>query len=303
MKHLMQVIQKGRFVVGLCVAVAFASTPTAGQQPKPNILFILADNVGYGDIGAYGGGELRGAPTPRIDQLAAESLRLTQFLVEPGCTPSRAALMTGRYSIRSGLSLIAVAGSPNSLPATEITVAEMLRQAGYATAMFGKWHLGDQPYSQPQNKGFDEFYGIPPGDTWDAFLMIGQARQTKTLEIPLDKGPQIVEAKRGEPLKAVKPYTAEVRRDIDWELVERRYRFPEAAKGGRQTVLPLSADLPDALPEPSLEALRRRVTHRSVRRLPDGGRCHCRQDARCVAGNGARARHHRRVRVRQRAAG
>jgi hypothetical protein len=71
------------------------------QQPKPNILFILADNVGHGDIGAYGGGELRGAPTPRIDQLGAESLRLTQFLVEPACTPSRAALMTGRYSIRS----------------------------------------------------------------------------------------------------------------------------------------------------------------------------------------------------------
>jgi arylsulfatase len=69
-------------------------TPTPPGE-KPNILFILADNVGYGDIGAYGGGELRGAPTPRIDQLAAESLKLTQFLVEPGCTPSRAALMTG----------------------------------------------------------------------------------------------------------------------------------------------------------------------------------------------------------------
>jgi Sulfatase len=78
------------------VAPAFAQ-----QQVKPNILFILADNTGYGDIGAYGGGELRGAPTPRLDQLVTEGLRLTQFLVEPACTPSRAALMTGRYSIRS----------------------------------------------------------------------------------------------------------------------------------------------------------------------------------------------------------
>src|SRR5215208_1254737 len=119
-------------------AAAMASTPAAAQQQRPNILFILADNVGYGDIGAYGGGELRGAPTPRIDQLAAESLRLTQFLVEPGCTPSRAALMTGRYSIRAGLSLIAVAGSPISLPATEVTMAEVLQSAGYATAIFGK---------------------------------------------------------------------------------------------------------------------------------------------------------------------
>src|SRR4029077_18341815 len=189
----------------------------SAQLSQPNILFILADNVGYGDIGAYGGGELRGSPTPRIDQLAAEGLRLTQFLVEPGCTPSRAALMTGRYSIRSGLSLVAVAGSDISLPATEITIAEMLREAGYATAMFGKWHLGSQPYSQPQNKGFDEFYGIPPGDTRDACGMIRQGRQTKSLDLSLDQGPQIVTAKRGESLRTVKPYTEEVRRSIDWE--------------------------------------------------------------------------------------
>src|SRR6476620_80590 len=179
--------------------------PVSAADQKPNILFILADNIGFGDLGVYGGGELRGAPTPRIDQLAAESLRLTQFLVEPGCTPSRAALMTGRYSIRSGLSLVAVAGTDISLPAREITMAEMLRDAGYATAIFGKWHLGDQTYSQPQNKGFDEFYGIPPGVSWDAFLAIPQGRQTKTLDLPLDKGPQVVEAKRGEPLRVVKP--------------------------------------------------------------------------------------------------
>ena len=109
-------------------------------------------------------------------------------------------------------------------------MAEMLRDAGYATAIFGKWHLGAQPYSQPQNKGFDEFYGIPPGDTWDAFGMIRQGRQTKTLDIPLDKGPQIVEAKRGEPLQVVKPYTAEVRRDIDWELVDRGIDFMKRQK-------------------------------------------------------------------------
>ncbi|PDT44366.1 arylsulfatase [Sinorhizobium fredii] len=212
--------------IGSCLIAQSLLVGTAfAQQTKPNILFILADNVGYGDIGVYGGGELRGSPTPRIDQLAAEGLRLTQFLVEPSCTPSRAALMTGRYSIRSGLSLVAVAGTPFSLPAEEITMAEMLRDAGYATAMFGKWHLGAQAYSQPQNQGFDEFYGIPPGDTWDAFGMIRQGRQTKSVDIPLDKGPQIVEAKRGEPLKLVKPYTEEVRRGIDWELVDHGVDF------------------------------------------------------------------------------
>jgi arylsulfatase len=104
-------------------------------------------------------------------------------------------------------------------------MAEMLRDAGYATAMFGKWHLGAQPYSQPQNKGFDEFYGIPPDVSWDAFLAVPQGHQTKTTDIPLDKGPQIVEAKRDEPLRAVKPYTEQVRREIDWELVERGVDF------------------------------------------------------------------------------
>jgi arylsulfatase A-like enzyme len=199
--------------------------PASAQLSRPNILLILADKIGYGEIGAYGGGELRGAPTPRIDRLAAEGLRLTQFLVEPGCTPSRAALMTGRYSIRSGLSLVAVEGTNVSLPAREITMAEMLRDAGYATAIFGKWHLGAQPYSQPQNKGFDEFYGIPPDVSWDAFLTIPQGRQTKTADIPLNNGPQLVEAKRGEPLKAVKPYKEEARREIDWVLAERGIDF------------------------------------------------------------------------------
>jgi arylsulfatase A-like enzyme len=221
----------GALVIGSClVAHPLLVATASAQQPKPNILFILADNIGYGDIGVYGGGELRGAPTPRIDRLAAESLRLTQFLVEPSCTPSRAAFMTGRYSIRSGLSLVAVQGTAISLPANEITMAEMLRDSGYATAIFGKWHLGAQTYSQPQNKGFDEFYGIPPNDTWDAFGMIRQGQQTKALDISLEDGPQIVEAKRGEALKKVKPYTEEVRREIDWELVDHGVDFMKRQK-------------------------------------------------------------------------
>ena len=95
-------------IVRIALFWALSATVTLAQaaETKPNVVFILADNVGYGDLGSYGGGELRGAPTPRLDQLAREGLRLTQFLVEPACTPSRAALMTGQYSIRNGLSLI-----------------------------------------------------------------------------------------------------------------------------------------------------------------------------------------------------
>jgi len=140
-------------------------SPAAAQGEtgtRPNVVFILADNVGYGDLGCYGGGELRGAPTPRLDQLAKEGLRLTQYLVEPACTPSRAALMTGRYSPREGLSLVIIPGTENTLSAHAYTMGDMFHELGYATAIFGKWHLGSEPQSLPTAHGFDEFYGIPP---------------------------------------------------------------------------------------------------------------------------------------------
>lgn len=131
------------------VVVAFAAITLPGvvvlaraADQKRNFVFILADNVGDGDLGSYGGGELRGAPTPRLDQMAREGLRLIQFLVEPACTPSRAALMTKQYSIRNGLSLIAVEGSRNTLSARAFTMGEMFKGVGYATAIFGKWSLG-----------------------------------------------------------------------------------------------------------------------------------------------------------------
>ena len=112
----------------LAALAAMATMQARAQHPqRPNVVFILADNVGYGDLGPYGGGELRGAPTPRIDQMASEGLRLTQYLVEPACTPSRAALMTGQYSIRNGLSLIAVEGSPNTLLARVYTIGQRFK--------------------------------------------------------------------------------------------------------------------------------------------------------------------------------
>ena len=110
------------------LALMGSATAFAQQNNKPNVVFILADNLGYGDLGSYGGGELRGAPTPRLDALAQEGLRLTQFLVEPACTPSRAALLTGQYSIRNGLSLIAIEGSPYTLPANAFTMGEVVQE-------------------------------------------------------------------------------------------------------------------------------------------------------------------------------
>jgi arylsulfatase A-like enzyme len=152
------------------------------------LFFILADNVGYGDMGPYGGGELRGAPTPRTDELAKSGLKLTQYLVEPACTPSRAALMTGQYSIRNGVSLVAEAGTPSTLPGKAYTMGKLFKDAGYATAIFGKWHLGAAPQSLPGAHGFDQYYGLPPDVSWDSATYVAQAIQTHCVSQCARKG-------------------------------------------------------------------------------------------------------------------
>ena len=228
------------FWIGVFVLVAVGglparaeSTPATGSR-KPNVVFILADNVGYGDMGPYGGGELRGFPTPHVDQMAREGLRLTQFLVEPACTPSRAALMTGQYSIRNGLSLIILPGTPATLPARAVTMAQMFKGLGYATALFGKWHLGGEPQSLPTAHGFDEFYGIPPDVSWDSCNYVSEIVLTHSSPAPLDmlvaKGPQIVEGRAGGQLRNVKPFTPEVRAEIDVDLVEKSIEFMKRQK-------------------------------------------------------------------------
>ena len=108
----------------------------------PNIVLIVADNLGWGELGCYGGGALRGAPTPRIDQLASEGLLLQNFNVESDCVPTRSALMTGRHPIRTGALQSVPAGLPQGPTRGETTLAQLLSAQGYATAHFGKWHLG-----------------------------------------------------------------------------------------------------------------------------------------------------------------
>jgi arylsulfatase len=217
-------------VFGMACSPLEAQNPnSAAKGQKPNVVFILADNVGYGDLGPYGGGELRGYPTPRSDQLAREGLRLTQFLVEAGCTPSRAALMTGQYPIRNGLSLIGLPGSPNTLSAKAYTMGQLFKDAGYATAMFGKWHLGEDPQSVPTAHGFDEFYGIPPNTSWNDALTVGLITMSHSLDVPesvlVEKGPWIIRQKAGGPMERVKPFTPEVRAEIDNDLTDRSIAF------------------------------------------------------------------------------
>jgi arylsulfatase A-like enzyme len=130
----------------------------------PNIVLILADDLGYGDLGCYGHPKFK---TPRIDQMAAEGVRMTQFNTPaPFCAPTRASLMTGRYPFRCGMTQNpAPDGGPAAdalaLPKSEVTLAQVLKSAGYATGMVGKWHLGHKAGTLPTDRGFDEYYGIP----------------------------------------------------------------------------------------------------------------------------------------------
>ncbi len=161
------------FIIVAPLSVMFlSSSGSALAQEKPNIVLIFMDNFGYGELGVYGGEITRGAPTPRIDRLATEGIRLTNFNVEVQCTPSRAALMTGRYVIRSGNGSVPITTGMYGLTQWEITMAEMLSDAGYATGIFGKWHLGHTEGRFPTDQGFDEWYGIP--NSTDESLWPGQ---------------------------------------------------------------------------------------------------------------------------------
>lgn len=203
-------------------------TAPAQDHSKPNIVFVLMDNLGYGEIGVYGGGVLRGAPTPRIDRLAAEGMRLTNFNVEAQCTPSRSAFMTGRFAVRSGTHSVPLPGAPDGLTQWEITIAEVLSGAGYATAHFGKWHLGSAQGRLPNNQGFDEWYGIPR--TTDEALYPSQAgAQAAKISFM-----HIMEGRKGQESRELVVYDLEQRRLIDAELTLRAIDFMSRnAKAGK----------------------------------------------------------------------
>lgn len=130
----------------------FAQAP---QQQKPNILLIVSDDTGYGDLGPYGGGQGRGMPTPNIDRLADDGLTFFSFYAQPSCTPGRAAMQTGRIPNRSGMTTVAFQGQGGGLPAAEWTLGSMLKQGGYKTYFTGKWHLGEADYALPNAQGYD----------------------------------------------------------------------------------------------------------------------------------------------------
>jgi arylsulfatase A-like enzyme len=162
MMHLVRLILKGLTVGPAALAFVLTGSVAQAQEKKPNIVVIMTDDVGWGDFGSYGGGVMRGAPTPHLDRLAAEGMRFVNYYGQASCTAGRASFITGRIPIRTALSLVLTPGDRNFLHREDPTIAEQMKKAGYTTVQLGKWHLGDVPDSYPTEHGFDEMYHMLP---------------------------------------------------------------------------------------------------------------------------------------------
>jgi arylsulfatase A-like enzyme len=202
------------------------------QDQKPNIVLLFMDNLGYGELGVYGGGILRGAPTPKIDELAKEGMVALNFNVEAQCTPSRSALMTGRFSIRSGTYEVPIGSGPEGLTQWETTIAQLLSAQGYATGMWGKWHLGSDEDRLPHHRGFDEWYGIPRSydealwpslnETSGMWPSVGNKQGWNAKIAPPEP---IYDARKGEKAQEVGVLNLETRRTMEAEITSRAIAF------------------------------------------------------------------------------
>ncbi len=159
-------MKTARYLIALMLVTLGVAQPSAHAQvsgvSKPNFLVIMTDDVGWGDLGSYGGGAMRGAPTPNLDRMAAEGMRFVNYYGQASCTAGRASFITGRVPIRTSLSSVLAPGDPNGLTKQTPTIAQYLKKAGYTTVQLGKWHLGDKPENFPTANGFDEMQHMLP---------------------------------------------------------------------------------------------------------------------------------------------
>ena len=216
-----------RILLATALIGALSLIISSGVQAadKPNIVFVLTDNLGYGEIGSYGGGITRGAATPRIDSLAKEGMRFLNMNMETQCTPSRSSLMTGRWAIRSGTHSVPFGGVADGLTQWEVTMGEALSDAGYTTGYYGKWHLGSHDGRLPNDQGFDEWFGIPR--TTDESLWPTAPGWSPDI-MPAE---QLMEGKKGEKSRVLGVYDVVQRRLIDAEITKRTVAFIE--RGGK----------------------------------------------------------------------
>ncbi|HXV61732.1 MAG TPA: sulfatase-like hydrolase/transferase, partial [Vicinamibacteria bacterium] len=216
----LRIPRSAAFLAGLALASIVSCAAAHAQddpdRQRPNIVLMFPDNLGIGEVSSYGGA--RGVPTPNIDRIAQEGIRLTNFNVEYSCVVSRIALLTGRYAPRTG------EGYRGGMTLWEVTIAEALQTVGYRTALFGKWHVGGDDWEgrrEPVHQGFDEWWGIP-GTSHTAQFTSFEGFDSKRAELPY-----IWEGKTGESARRVKPYDLETRRTIDREAAQRGIAFME----------------------------------------------------------------------------
>jgi arylsulfatase A-like enzyme len=191
--------------LAVAAALALAGPARAADPPKPNIVLIVGDDMGYADVGAHG---CRDIPTPHLDALAKAGTRFTNGYVSgPYCSPTRAGLLTGRYQTRFGHEFNPGGGGEQGLPLTETTLADRLRAAGYVTGLVGKWHLGNAPARHPQRRGFDEFFGFL-GGAHSYFPAKGKIDTIFRGTTPADEKEYLTDAFRREALAFVERHRA-----------------------------------------------------------------------------------------------
>ena len=246
----MRTIKKSVLTLLFLIVIPLNSPAIAASNvEKPNVVVMMVDNLGWGELGVYGGGELRGAATPNLDKLASEGMRLQNFNVEPQCTPTRSAFMTGRRPIRSGTTRV-VWGMLYGLTNWEVTMAELFSSADYTTGMFGKWHIGDIPGRFPTDQGFDEWYGV--ANTTDESEYSSQFQ----FDPEVGTSPMIVQAKKGKVPQDVKPYDVSSRRAIDGELTQLTIDFMKRTVEAKQpffAFVPFTQPHLPTLPHPEFD--------------------------------------------------
>ncbi|MBN9286849.1 MAG: arylsulfatase [Gammaproteobacteria bacterium 39-13] len=207
---------------------------------KPNIIVFLMDDVGWMDMGFNGGGIAVGNPTPDIDKIAAEGLILTSAYSQPSCSPTRATIMTGQYPVHHGILIPPMYGQPGGLEGA-ITVAKLLSDQGYVTQAIGKWHIGENEGSQPQNVGFDDFRGfLSVSDMYTEWrdpnynpeVALSPARTAYINELPFNKDD--VHAVKGGKAESVGTITVDYIKDLDQRWLDYGQKFIRQVSTGNK---------------------------------------------------------------------
>lgn len=228
-KMKMHSIRTAGVVLGCLTALYLPATAQA-QDKKPNIILVISDDTGWGDLGVYGGGVGRGMATPNLDQLANEGMQFWSFYGQPSCTPGRVAMQTGRFPNRSGMTTVAFQGQGGGLPAAEWTLASMLKKADYNTYFAGKWHLGEADYAMPTAHGYDVMrnvilyhlnaytYAMP---SWNPEM------GPRLLKFFQDSTTGILEGEAGEPTRQISKVTDENIAELDVMMMKTSLDYME----------------------------------------------------------------------------